>query len=314
VGFMGFLRNNLSLKIFCLSLSIFLWAWVRYTQAPLSERNESQTSIYVPISFLNEREDLIMVKAPDKVIITVKGPPKVIDNIKPEHLKATVDLRDKDEGQSWADIVVKNPPGITITDVQPSRANITLDRLEKKSFVVIPKISGSVREGFMLGTPLLDPDRVEISGAQSTLKRIRDVEISLNVNNLDMDLKQRVQPEPLDKDGSFIPVKINPEYIKVDLPVRANLRTETLPVSPTIMGKPAAGYAVARVGVDPPVVTLLFSGKERALPEVLQTESILIKGEKSTVQKVVNVIQPPGGSLVNQKSVTVKIEFKKEGH
>jgi YbbR domain-containing protein len=311
---MGFLRNNLGLKIFCLSLSIFLWAWVRYTQAPLSERNESQTSIYVPISFQNEREDLIMVKAPDKVIITVKGPPKVIDSIKPEHLKATVDLRDKDEGQSWADIVVKNPPGITITDVQPSRANITLDRLEKKSFVINPQISGSVREGFMLGTPLLEPDRVEISGAQSTLKKIREVGISLNVNNLDMDLKQRIQPEPRDKDGNFVPVKVNPEYVKVDLPVRAHIRTATLPVSPTITGKPAAGFSIARINVEPPVVTLLFSGKERALPEVLQTESISVKNEKGSLEKMVNVIQPPGGSLVNQKSVTVRIEFKKEGH
>ncbi|GEM_PF-1444797 len=310
---MGFLRKNLGLKIFCLVLSIFLWAWVRYTQAPLLGKNESQTSIYVPIVFINERKDLIMTKSPDKVILTVKGSPKVIDTIRPEHFKATVDLQDKEEGQSWGDVNVKNPPGLTIIEIQPSKANIVLEKLERKSLPVQISMVGMPREGYSIGKPVFEPAEVRIHGAQSTLKRIKEVRILLNVTGVDMDLKQRIQPEPVDKDGNFLPIKVSPEYIKVDLPVRANIRTATLPVNPNIWGAPLQGYKVTKVEVEPPVVTVILSGVETTPTEALKTESIQIRNEKDTVVREVNIIQPPGGSLVDRKTVTVRIHIKKEG-
>jgi len=310
---MDFLRKNLGLKILCLMLSLFLWAWVRYTQAPLLGKNESQTSIYIPIVFVNERKDLIMTKSPDKVILTVKGAPKVIDTVRPEHFKAVVDLQDKEEGQSWADVNVKNPPGLTITDIQPSKANIVLEKLERKSLPVKISMVGMPREGFSVGKPVFEPAQVEISGAQSSLKRVREVRILLNITGADMDLRQRIQAEPVDKDGNFYPIKVSPEYVKVDLPVRTNIRTATLPVSPAIEGSPAQGYKVMRVDVEPPVATVLLSGVETSPTEALRTESIMISNEKASFEKVVNIIQPPGGSLVDRKTVTVKVVIKKEG-
>lgn len=310
---MGFLRKNLGLKILCLALSIFLWAWVRYTQAPLLGKNESQTSIYVPIVFVNERKDLIMTKSPDRVILTVKGSPKVIDTVRPEHFKATVDLQDKEEGQSWADVNVKNPPGLTIIEIQPSKANIVLEKLERKALPIKISIVGMPREGYSIGKPVFDPDQVRIRGAQSMLKRIKEVRIQLNVTGVDMDLKQRIQPEPVDKDGNYLPIKVFPEYVKVDLPVRSNIRTATLPVSPAIEGSPPQGYKVTQVEIDPPVATVLLSGVETTPTEALHTEPIQIGNDIRTIVKVVNIIQPQGGSLVDRRTVNVKIHIKKEG-
>ncbi len=326
---MNFLKNNLGLKIFCLMLSVFLWAWVRYTETPLSERNESQTSIYIPIAYENKRDDLIVTKFPDRAILTVKGPPKVIDTMKPEHFRAVVDLQGKEEGQYWADIGVKSPPGLTVTEVQPNRANLTLEKLEKHMFALNLRLQGHPKEGYTVGKPLFEPDKVEVQGAQSILKRIKHVDIPLEISGIDRDLKQRVQPEPVDKDGTFIPAKVMPEYVRVDLPVRSHIAVATLPVSPIIVGKPLSGYKVSHIDVEPPIATVVSqekgastpgepspgnpAGRENpGFPAFLQTESIDVKGAKGDLKRQVNIIEPQGASLVNQKNVVVRVTIKKE--
>jgi len=305
-------------------LSVFLWAWVRYTETPLSERNESQTSIYIPITYENKRDDLIITRFPDKAILTVKGPPKVIDTIKPEHFRAIVDLQGREEGQFWADIGVKSPPGLTVTEVQPTRANLTIEKLEKHMFALKLRLQGHPKEGYTVGKPLFEPDRVEVQGAHSMLKKIKQVDIPLEISDIDRDLKQRVQPEPVDKDGAFVPARVMPEYVRVDLPVRSHIAVATLPVSPTITGKPLRGYRVTRVNVEPPIATVVSQAKGSALPgnptggeypvfpSFLRTESIDLKGAKSEIKRQVNIIEPQGVSLVNQKNVVVRVTIQKE--
>ncbi|MDQ7821947.1 MAG: CdaR family protein [Candidatus Eremiobacteraeota bacterium] len=308
-----FLKNNLGLKILCIILSMSLWAWVRFTQAPLSVRNESQTSIYLPVVYQNEKTDLMLTKGPDKVIITVKGPPQVIDKIMPEHFKAFVDLEGMTEGQNWVDVGVKIPPGLTVLEKQPSRAKIVLEKLERRSFHVKVNVVGAPKEGYVAGKAVVEPQEVEVSGAQSSLRSIKDVGVTVNVTAADMDLKQRVQPEPKDAQGTIVFVDVNPKYIKVDMPVRSTIRAMTLPVNPRIMDSPAQGYAVTQVMIEPPVATVLFPGKSTVTEEVLHTEAISLKNIRGDVQKQVNLIQPQGGTLMSQKSVLVKITIRKEG-
>lgn len=314
MGFAGFLRRNLGLKIFCVALSIFLWFWVRYTQVPLTGKNESQTSIYVSIVYQNEKKGLILTKAPDKVIISVKAPPKLIDEITPDQFKAFVDLADQDEGQNWVDISVRIPPGFTLVDVQPERANILLEKFEAKKFPVEPELRGTVREGFTQGAPVFNPDSVEIDGSVSTLNKISKVVVTLDVTNRDRDLRKLAQPEPRDREGKFIPVKVNPDYVEVDLPIRENIRTATLPITPNITGSPARGFKIGSIDVSPPSATILFSGAETNAPRILKTEKINIKdSRKEVIEKEVNILQPQGGQFVDQRSVRVKINLIREG-
>lgn len=312
MGFTQFLRKDLGLKIFCLILSLFLWAWVRYTQAPLVEKNESQTSIYIPITFQNERSDLILTKAPDKVIITVKGPPKVIDSIKPDNFMAVVDLEQVAEGNNWVDVKVKNPPGLTLIDQQPTKASVVLEKFEKSVVLVKPKITGTPKEGYSIGKPLIEPDKVEIRGAHSKLKIIKEVEVSININGADMDLKKMIQPFPKDNNDNFVSLEVFPKFIKVDLPVRPNTRAVTIPINPNITGNPAKGFKIKNVHVEPPAATILLSSKDHEAPEFLNTESISINNAKSDVEKQINIIQPQGGSLISQRGVKIKIIIRKE--
>lgn len=289
---------------------MFLWAWVR-TQTTVV-KNESQTSIYLPVNYENVEKGLTIVKSPDKVIINVKGPPRLIDEVTPDLFKATVDLSGKDVGQSWADISVRVPPGFTLTDIQPQRANVVMEYYQERTFNLKIKVKGQPKEGFKQGAAVFEPETVQISGAESTLKKIESVRLTIDASGKDRDLRVLVQPEPLDKNNQFVSVKVIPEFVEVDLPIRENIRTATLPVSPKILGNPAQGFKVDYVEVNPPVATVLFTGKEGDQVQQLSTEAIKINKKKSLIDKEVNIIQPPGAQLVDRKTIHVKIHFKEE--
>ena len=307
LGFGLFLRRNLGLKIFCVALSIFLWFWVRYTEYPITGKTESQTSIYVPIIYQNEKKSLILTKAPDKVIINVKGAPELIDKVTPDQFKAFVDLASQGEGQNWVDISVRIPPGFTLIDLQPQRASILLEKFEEKKFPLKLDVRGKPKEGFKMGDPVFSPEGVEISGSQSTLKKINEVIVSIDVTGRDRDMRKLVQPEPRDKEQQFIPVRVNPEFIEIDIPIRENIRTVTMPISPNVTGTPK-GFFIDYVEVEPPVATVLYSGVESNPAATLKTESINLKNvKKNYFEKEVNIIAPVGSQLVDQRRVKVKV-------
>ncbi len=237
----------------------------------------------------------------------MKGAPELIDKVTPDQFKAFVDLASQGEGQNWVDISVRIPPGFTLIDLQPQRASILLEKFEEKKFPLKLDVRGKPKEGFKMGDPVFSPEGVEISGSQSTLKKINQVIVSIDVTGRDRDMRKLVQPEPRDKEQQFIPVRVNPEFIEIDIPIRENIRTVTMPISPNVTGTPK-GFFIDYVEVEPPVATVLYSGVESNPAATLKTESINLKNvKKNYFEKEVNIIAPVGSQLVDQPRVKVKV-------
>ena len=74
------LKQNLGLKILSIVISIALWASLKYT-SPASLYNYYQTSLYVPVKYVNAPEGLVPVHTDEQVLIELKGDPAKIASI-----------------------------------------------------------------------------------------------------------------------------------------------------------------------------------------------------------------------------------------
>jgi YbbR domain-containing protein len=107
-------------------------------------------------------------------------------------------------------------------------------------------------------------------------------------------------------------VQVEPARITVTVPIEQRLGFRELPVRVNLRGRPARGYQLTEISVDPPTVTL--TGDPRRLEEVgsyLSTEPIDLSEARGELIAEVPLVLPPGVALVgasNQVEVRLRVE------
>jgi len=117
-------------------------------------------------------------------------------------------------------------------------------------------MNGEPADNYTALAPVLDPDVVSISGAESVMDRVSTVYISADISQINSNYSKRLPVEVLDKDGVNITslLKVSPATVELLVPVIYTQPEKTLSVSPSIIGEPAAGFEVSRVVTSPNTV------------------------------------------------------------
>jgi len=297
----------MSLKLFCVLLAICLWAYVKYTQTPLAGP-VMEMDILVPLQTVNQPHNVMPLRLPDNVVLTVRGSPDVVKSVKPEHFKALVDLRDRTSGTYALPIDVKYPPGVEMVDKKPAQVSVKIEPLESKIMKVKIHTEGKPASGFVIGN--FQPLHVKVLGASSLLEKVKDVVAEVDVSQVDTDIIQKVTPMAVDAKGNVIrDIILLPGTLRVNIPVRSEIQTRVIPISPQLSGTPPRGFVIKSVSLNPPVATVLFSGKNKLNIESLSTERVDINGISSSFSRKIKVLAPAEISLVSGKSVQISIEI-----
>ncbi len=166
--------DNLGLKLFSILFAFVMWFFV-------SGERQSYTEISytLPLEFKNIPSDLIITNDfQDKVEIRMNGPAALLNSVRSEKLKYTIDLNDISPGESSFLINTENIDilrGLRITKISPSKINLMLERIVKKTVPVALTLTGELPEGYKIVRHLVTPANVEIRGPQSEVKHIKSV-------------------------------------------------------------------------------------------------------------------------------------------
>jgi YbbR domain-containing protein len=183
------------------------------------------------------------------------------------------------------------------------------DRLVPSERVVEASVSFNRPRGFII----IDPVRtvnVRLLGNKRAVRQLSSDQVSVSV-----DLSPRQEGSAiinLGSDDVLAPnglevVSIEPGTIQVQLEREI---TQRVPVSPEILGKPAAGVIVGEAEVSPSQV--LVSGPASRLERIvsLSTPPISLEGRNSTFEESVPVLSPDPLIQIVEPSVTVRIPIQ----
>jgi YbbR domain-containing protein len=134
------------------------------------------------------------------------------------------------------------------------------------------------------------------------------VRATANINQLRADYTSPVDLRPLDADGQiFNGVTVQPETVRVRVPIRSVVGLRRVAVLVNTGGLPAPGYVVSSVSSDPPLVNL--TGSSGPLDEVnqIETEPVDISGATRTITREVALLPPPGTSLQSGEPARVVV-------
>lgn len=86
----------------------------------------------------------------------------------------------------------------------PRNLQIKLEDEETKKFPIVPKTTGTVRDGYVLGSVTAVPEQVSIRGPKSVVETISKVEAKVNVSGLSQDMLMKSELKLYDQDNEEI--------------------------------------------------------------------------------------------------------------
>lgn len=167
------LFENWVLKLVSLAFAVVLWFFV------MGESRMEVTHV-VPLEYDRLPKGLMIAnEVPSSVAVRINGPRSLQVNLNPNDITLRVDLYDLSAGVTSFKRLEESlnlPSGLKITRISPSFVDVKLDRVRDKEIPVKVVLVGQPVEGFLVSEVRSVPEKVVVTGAESELKGVSEVE------------------------------------------------------------------------------------------------------------------------------------------
>jgi YbbR domain-containing protein len=303
MALLRFVFRNWALKLSAVALAIVLFVGM------VALQNAQAWSGEVPIVPVNQPTTASLIGIlPNVTKIHFIAAPDV--PITQASFRATIDLAGVTVSDSENSLVrvqlVATDPRIQIIDFQPQQIGVTLDPIVHKMVSVrVEEPAGSLPTGLSLGTQTLSVQQVEVEGAQSAVAKVAYAQALVRIDASGLDFNDNVDLVAVDAAGAAV---------TGSLQIGSQLRTQSVPVSPTITGAPAAGYNVSAIDISPPIVGVRGQADALALLHgVAATKGISIAGATADVSVKVALNLPSGVDAPDVTTVAVVVHLQSQG-
>ncbi len=205
----SFFTTNVWLKIASLMLAIALWFFVI-----LSGRSE--TTMDVPVTFVNLPAGLEIVESPQTVSVILEGQERSLRSLRQNELSVAVDLAEAKGGKSFFTLTKDNfniPKMLAINGIDPETISLKIEAQLQKTVAVKPSVVGLPQKGFAILEIRVVPDKVELEGPQSAVTKIRSIKTEpIDINGINADLVFKAN---LDLDDSTIKKSTNKVEVNI---------------------------------------------------------------------------------------------------
>ncbi|MGI6068810.1 MAG: YbbR-like domain-containing protein [Blautia sp.] len=321
--------NNIPLKIMSVAVAILVWLLVVNIDNPIRTRIITD----VPVQVLNEAyiesggKMCLIEESQDDITVSVTGKRKTVENLTASDVIATADLKQMlslDTNPVMVPINV-SVPGISQVDIQPVPRNmaITIEEMMSQDFIVTVDTGASKPEvGYEIGEVQANPEKVQITGPQTLIKKIDRVVAYTDVTGITGDLSTRVKLKIFDKNQDELSAN-QVKYLKfdiseptVDVAVSLWKVRDNVTIEAGYVGEPAIGYKVEALVSTPSKVKV--AGTDEALSQlaadgnkiVIPAENIDVFGKSADFETKVNIAKllPDGIKLTTGTSDSVIVK------
>ncbi len=319
------LTKNIGLKIASVIVAILVWMIVVNISNP-----EIKASKQVQIEV--ENDDVILnagktYELNGNTSVTVSYSVRTRDEykIKASDFRAYVDMKDLFDITGSVPVkveVLNNKDLILDASANPSVVRIMVEDVIKTTKEIEYELDGQPQDGYAVGSVILSPETISISGPASQVSQIKTVKIIIDVDGISEDLKGTAIPLYVDASGRTIDIDdtdVTVNHTTVDYTL-ITLIGKAVPVEYQVGGSPAQGYSY--VGVEGSIKEVVIRGSKAELAEVssiVVPASVLdLKGTKTNKQVEVDLAQFVPGNLKivgdSVSTVVMKVEGQQEKH
>ena len=316
------LTDNLGFKILALFFAFTLWLFVYNLEDPTKSKTLTiNASIENRENLENMGKYYEILESSNKVSFSVTAARSILDKLDESDFTAIADMNhiaiDEEKGVGTVPIDITctanvNPNSVKLSSTSKT-LKLSLEDLMSKQFVVSATSTGTVAEGYALGSvEVTAPNVLKISGPKSIVETIAFVAARIDVEGMSDDwTTYKVAPILYDKNGKEVdPTRLTLSNSTVNVSAEIlNTKEVAIAVKPT--GTPKTGYTMTSISSNP--TTILLKGSKAVLNTINSIEIpeglVSIEGKDKDVKAVIDVSEyiPEGVSLVDPENSSVEI-------
>ena len=281
------LLKNIDIKLLSLFLSLILWVYVASGENPIIENY-----IDVSLSVINLKDDLVIKEIPENISIGIKGTKDILSNLSSDKITGIINLSEINESGIYKiKVETEAPQRVEIIRIIPSEIKIEVEKISTKNMEVTYSLIGVPEKGYSLaGAPEFESSNIKVTGAQSKLDTIKQVICPIDISGISEDTVLKIKVKPVDvNDDEIIGLQIEPEIMEVSISITRGYLEKTLIIKPRIIGKPAPGYYISQILVNPDKISIYGNYSKINDLEFLETIPIDVNG----ITKTLAVKVPP---------------------
>ena len=172
-------------------LQHFLWLIVANVANPVTK--STYTNIKVTIAnddVITQGGEVYTVLDDQNVNVVVYAKRSVIQQIKSDDIVATADIKEMDSRTGLIPISVSIPKysgSYQSAEAAPRNIQIKTEPTGKTVFTLTVSTTGTQRDGYQIGEMKVNPEKITITGAESTVKSIDKAVAKINVDGISKD-------------------------------------------------------------------------------------------------------------------------------
>ena len=243
------------MKVASVLMAIGLWSWVQSAKV-VESHSRAQLQYSWPETLLNVEE------VPRSITITLSGSQRRLRALEHAIVSIPIDLSSVKLGLTTVDLskekIIGLPEGLEIVQFSPPQLDIQFDRPLTRPVKVSAPTIGEPADGFVVDSIVLEPSTVEITGPQSLLRHITEIQTDLvDINEIESDT---VILAPL-----ALPVRTT--LAKPSGPLKVKVDISALVVTRTFSDVPVLPRGTGWRAVDE-TVSLVLEGPENAIRSI----------------------------------------------
>ena len=203
-------RHNAGIKLLSVSLAIIGWAYFRFAGNPLLTGFEQQLS--VPITAINLPAGLI-ARYNDRVAIVTVAPKTGQPPIKPEEIKAVVDLSNHNAGIYNVPVQLVAPT-VVVQSLSPASVTLSVEKIDQRNFPLAVHYGG--QGNVVVSKFTLTPSTAVVRGPTELLSQVATVRVEIPLTTRQPKLDEMIRPAAVNSAGQEISdVQVVPNLVRV---------------------------------------------------------------------------------------------------
>lgn len=212
---MQIIRKNFGLKLLSITLAVIGWAYFRFATNPvIAARFDQQLS--VPIAAANLPVGYIAHFTEKEAVVTV-ATKRGDAPLKPDEIKAILDLSNKNEGVYNVPVRLV-APDIAVQSLSPASVTLTVERIAARTLPVIFHYVGQEQSGVVVRDAAVAPTAVTLHGPSSLLSQVSAVRVDVPMPNAPETFDEMARPVAVDSMNQEVAgIESAPNLVRVQI-------------------------------------------------------------------------------------------------
>ena len=304
-------KHHVVMRALSLLLSVLLWFYVVYRDNP----EKAVTFSDIPVRLLNEetlknRYSLVVNDAEDlTVTVRLSGTFSRLERLSADDLRVTADLsRISQPGTYSLSYDIAAMDGVTVVERSPAQLSVSVDELITVELPVNVSITGSMPEGLVADTAIVDPVAVRVTGRRALLGSAAAAQVTVSAAELTGPYSAELDYTITDEDGkplSTDALTLLDETVHVEIPVYSE---RTVPLAVDVLYGNAADESNTIVALSRESVTIRGTTEAVAAVDRILIDTVDVSANPGEIHRDYQIDLPEGVTLLDDDS-TVSVDI-----